>query len=147
MNTREALRGYVNGGGKLIVVGDAGSKHPTYPNVAGWSWPAGQGIPVPAQIVGEFSGYTDVANGSDIRWSETSHPIAKGMKIVGISLPANSTIVKTTAGGNVIAFIDTDEGTVPAIIEGGDGSGKVVYFSYDPGLTPDIFINTIAYLV
>jgi hypothetical protein len=146
MNTREAVTSYANGGGKLIVVGDAGSKHPSYANVAGWAWPSGQGIPVPAQIIGEWAGYSDVAQGSEIRWVDMSHPIANGMKMMGTQTQGPIQVIKTVAKGTVIAAVDTDEGTVPAIIEGGSGFGNVIYFAYDPGQTPEILLATVGYL-
>ncbi len=146
MNTREAIKDYVDGGGNLIVVGDAGSKHPEYSNVAGWSWPAGQGIPVPAQLIGEWAGWSDVAYGSDIRMADMNHPIVSGLKIIGSQLQTPSTIYKVIANGNVIVAIDTSEGTVPAIIEGGSGFGNVLYFAYDPGQTPEILLTSVSYL-
>ncbi len=146
MNTREAIRSYVDGGGKLIVVGDSGSKHPSYANVAGWAWPSGQGIPVPAQIIGEWAGYSDVSYGASLMWANPNHPIVQGLKLVGASLNTPSTVVKVTSKGGVIAAIDTQEGTLPAIIEGGSGFGNVIYFAYDPGQTPEILLTTVKYL-
>ena len=146
MIVREAIGDYVNEGGSLVAVGDAGSKHPEYSNVAGWAWPSGQGIPVPAQLIGQWSGYSDVASGSALRLTDVNHPIVKGMKIKGSKLEAPSQIFKVTSEGEVIVAIDTDEGTLPAVIEGSSGTGKVVYFSFDPGQTPSLLLNTIRYL-
>jgi len=146
MNTREVVRQYVDGGGKLIVVGDAGSKHPEYSNVAGWAWPSGQGIPVPAQIVGEWAGWSDTAYGSELRWGNPNHPIVIGLKLIGASTQAPTQVMKVTAKGSVIAAVDTNEGTIPAIIEGGSGFGNVLYFAYDPGQTPEILLTTVKYL-
>ncbi len=147
MNTREAIKQYVDGGGKLIVVGDAGSKHPEYSNVAGWAWPAGQGIPVPAELIGEWAGWSDVAYGSDLRPADINHPIAKGIKLIGAQLNMPSQIWKVISKGKVIYAIDTvGEGTVPAIIEGNSGLGTVMYFAYDPGQTPALLLTTVSYL-
>jgi hypothetical protein len=146
MNTREAVNQYVQGGGKIIVVGDSGSKHPQYPNVAGWAWPAGQGIPVPATLIGEWAGWSDVAYGSDLRMADINHPIVRGLKLTGSQLKVPSQIFKVTPKGTVIVAIDTTEGTVPAVVEGGSGLGTVMYFAYDPGQTPSILLTTVAYL-
>jgi hypothetical protein len=142
MNTREAAREYVEAGGKLIVVGDAGSKHPEYANVAGWGWPSGQGIPVPAQLIGEWSGTSDVATGSDLRIVDMTHPVVGGMKIMGSQLSKPGQVFKVTSNGNTIVSIDTNEGTLPALIEG-EAIGTVYYFSYDPGLTPSLLLNCL----
>jgi uncharacterized membrane protein len=146
MNTREAVKQYVDSGGGLIVVGDAGSKHSEYSNVAGWMWPSGDGMPVPATLIGEWAGYSDVAHGSSLRLMTASHEIVGGIKIAGASLETPSTVYKVISKGRTIVSIDTDEGSVPAIIVGGAGLGTVVYFAYDPGETPTLFLNSIRYL-
>jgi hypothetical protein len=147
MSTRELIKQYVESGGKLIVVGDAGSKHPMYPNVAGWEWPSDQGIPVPADIVGNYAGYSDISYGSELNWANPNHPIAKGMKLVGSSTSGITQVLKVNSkGGAVIAVIETNEGSTPAIIEGGSGFGNTIYFAYDPGQTPEILLTTIKYL-
>ncbi len=147
MNTREAVKQYVDGGGKIIVVGDAGSKHPQYPNVAGWEWPSGNGIPVPAQLIGEWAGWNDVAYGSDLRIVDMNHPITRGIKLIGSQTAMPSAIWKVVSRGKDIVAIDTiGEGTVPAIIEGGSGLGTVLYFAFDPGQTPEILLTSVSYL-
>lgn len=147
MNTREAIKQYVDGGGKIIVVGNAGSRHPEFENVAGWSWPAGQGVPVPATLIGEWAGWEDVAFGSDLRMADINHPIVEGLRLIGARLDVPSQVWKVTSKqGNVIMAIETSEGTVPAIIEGNSGFGTVMYFAYDPGQTPAVLLTTVAYL-
>jgi len=146
MNIRELLKQYVDQGGNLIVVADAGSKHPDYANVAGWSWPSGQGIPVPAQIVGEWAGYSDVSYGSALTWAQPKHPIVEGLKLIGATTQTPTQVVKVINKGKIIAAVDTNEGNMPAIIEGGSGFGKVIYFAYDPGQTPEILLTTVKYL-
>jgi len=143
MNVREAAREYVEVGGKLIIVGDAGSKHPEFSNVAGWDWPSGQGIPVPAQLIGEFTGVSEVATGVDLRIVDMTNPVVDGMKIAGSQLSEPGQVFKTTSSGTTIVAIDTDEGTLPALIEGSAGTGTVYYFSYDPGLTPSLLLNCL----
>lgn len=146
MTTREAIRGYVDSGGKLIVVGDAGSKHPQYPNVAGWAWPSGQGLPVPATIIGEWAGWTDVSYGSDLLMADPDHPIIQGLKLVGATTTVPTQVVKISAEGNVIMAVKTTEGTMPALVEGNSGLGTVLYFSYDPGQTPAVLLTSVKYL-
>jgi hypothetical protein len=147
MNTREAINSYVQGGGKLIVVGDAGSKHPAYSNVAGWAWPRGEGIPVPAKLVGQEIGAVDISYGQPLLLNDQDHPIVLGLKKLGISLSRPDTVFKVmNEGGKVIAYINTNEGAYPAVIEGGVGLGTVMYFAYDPGQTPAMFLATLTYL-
>jgi hypothetical protein len=146
MNTREAIGDYIQQGGGVIVVGDAGSKHPEYSNVAGWAWPSGNGITVPAQLIGEWAGYSDVATGSDLRIADINHPIVQGMKLASSKLDAPSQVFKTVSKGSAIIAIDSSEGTVPAVIEGSSGQGKVIYFAYDPGQTPSLLLRTVEYL-
>jgi len=149
METREAVKDYVDGGGKIIVVGDAGSKHPELVNVEGWGWPAGQGIPVPADLVyaESGSGETSISYGENLRIVDNNHPIVKGIKPIGAKLISKSEVQEVTAKGNVIVAIEiTSTQTVPAIIEGGSGFGNVIYFAYDPGRTPEILLTTVNYL-
>jgi hypothetical protein len=140
MSAREAIGQYVEKGGNIIVIGDTGSKHPEYANVAGWQWPAGQGIPVPAELVGWRQGYSDVAMGLRLR-ALVGHPVVQGMERGNITR-----VFKTVSKGETIIAVDTDEGAVPAVIEGRGGQGKVIYFAYDPGETPKILLNTLRYL-
>ena len=147
MNVREAIKSWVDGGGKLIVVGDAGSKHPLYQNVAGWSWPSGNGLPVPAQLTGEWIGITDVSYGIDLRLVDFNHPIVVGLQRVGAQLQRPDVVYKVVPkGGKMIVAIDTTAGTWPAVIEGGSGLGTIMYFAYDPGQTPAMFLATLEYL-
>lgn len=147
MNTREAIRDYVDGGGKLIVVGNAGSKHPQYQNVAGWSWPAGDGVPVPAEMIGEWVGWSAVSYGSELRMADINHPIVKGLKLVGSRLDVPSQVFQVLSNGKVIIAITTSDGkTVPALVEGGSGLGDVLYFAYDPGQTPEVLLVAVKYL-
>ncbi|MBN2518436.1 MAG: hypothetical protein JXB14_06310, partial [Candidatus Altiarchaeota archaeon] len=113
MNTREAVKKWVDAGGKLIVIGDAGSKHPdpAYKNVAGWSWPSGNGIPVPAKLTGELVGLTDIAHGLDLRFVKFDHPIAVGLQMVGARLDRPDVVYKVVQTGDMIAAIETSEGT------------------------------------
>jgi len=147
LNTREAVKQFVDGGGKLIVVGDAGSKHPEYTNVAGWAWPRGQGIPVPAKLVGEEAGYAEVAYGQVLQFADPNHPIAIGIKKIGATLSRPDAVFQVTPEGKMIAAVRTTAGTLaPAVIEGGSGLGTVMYFAYDPGQTPAMFLATLEYL-
>ncbi len=145
MDTRTAIKDYVDNGGSIIVVGDAGSKHPKYANVAGWAWPSGEGIPVPAELIGEWVGFSDVTYGSGVGILKVGHPIAKGLKKVGVEFKKKSMVWKVVSKGKLLAIVETAEGTYPAIIEGGSGFGKVIYFAYDPGQTPNLLINSIIY--
>lgn len=148
MNAREAVRDYVLGGGRLIVIGDCGSKHADYPNVAGWSWPGGNGLPVPARLIGEWEGVSDTANAKYLRVVDTSHDIVSGLSM-RLDFNGTEKLFKTFdhEGGHVIVSAHTDEGDLAAIIEGGVGEGQVIYFAYDPGKTPKLFLNAIDNLI
>jgi len=145
MNARTAIGSFVENGGSLIVTEDTGSKHKEYKNVAGWSWPVGEGIPVPAMIVGEWEGISEIANASEIMIRDYNHPIAKGIKIKGIDLGGNRVFKTVPQGsGEVIMIVNTTEGYVPAVIASGmNVGGAVAYFSYDPGITPGILLNAV----
>jgi len=145
LHTRAAVTEYVKDGGRMIVVGDAGVRSP-YPNVAGWEWPSGD-IPVPAKILGEFVGFIDVAYGSELTWINTTHPIAVGLTPADATMDTPTQIVGVTSKGQVVASVEAIGSAMPAIIEGNTGAGKVIYFAYDPGQTPKIFLAAIEYLV
>jgi hypothetical protein len=71
----------------------------------------------------------------------------QGLKLIGASTETPTQIIKVNPkGGSVIAVLSSNEGTMPAIIEGGSGFGNVMYFAYDPGQTPEILLTTVKYL-
>ncbi len=159
-----AVEGYVMTGGKLITVMDSGiyrsggmtgeGREP----VAGWAAVFGDIMPVacdkgnnnvptctqPIQMTARI--YSSVY-GQDI----ASHPIMRGLD-VSPSHPAmppyNVTTFNVKPTGDQIAFIKdalTDK-YYPAIVEKKLVAGKSIYFNYDPGLTPGVWINTLDYL-
>ena len=57
--------------------------------------------------------------------------------------------IQASDGAKVVAYFDVENTpqTFPAIIEKKNFPlGKVIYFNYDPGMTPTIFKNTLMYL-
>jgi len=159
LNAREALRSYVDGGGKLILVKDAATLVRNMPNVYGWEWPRGAGVPSPVELRGKWTGDREVSYGSQLQVIDINHPIVQGIRLKGArlygSFNSNDEITEVIPEGKVIAAVKaTDystsgmysEKTVPAIIEGGSGLGRVMYFAYEPGFTPGILLSTIEYM-
>jgi hypothetical protein len=159
----QAIQNYVTKGGKLIVVQNSG----IYMNVGlggavatdvvGWKANFGNIMPMECApgtnnvpTCAESQATTVV--GRIIR-QNFNHPIMEGIPQSPPegAMPYTLTTfpVQANQGGKTIAFIK-GEGvpkTYPAIIEKkAFPLGTVVYFNYDPGLTPGIFNNTLEYL-
>jgi len=151
MNAREAIRSYVDGGGKMILIGDAATRAPESPNVYGWEWPAGRGVPSPVEPKGKFTGFEQFPTGSEVRIIDIDHPITKGLKVVNSRLSMPAPIFEIVPNNIPLAVVETYsyggvERSLPAIVEGGSGLGKIIYFAYDPGLTPEMFLSSLIYL-
>jgi hypothetical protein len=159
----QAMQNYVQKGGKLIVVQNSG----IYMNV-------GLGGAVATDVVGWKANFGNImpmecAPGTDnvptcvdqqattivgrIIRQDFKHPILEGIQQSPpegqIPYTLRTFPVQANQGGKTIAFIK-GEGvpkTYPAIIEKkAFPLGTIVYFNYDPGLTPGIFNNTLEYL-
>jgi hypothetical protein len=84
---------------------------------------------------------------------DIDHPIMAGIALTppGDRPPYSAVVypVQASSGAKTIAFIKGEAvpKAYPAIIEKKSFPlGKVVYFNYDPGLSPGIFRNTLEYL-
>lgn len=159
----DALQKYVQKGGKLVIVLNSG----IYQSVGfgGYTasdvvnWKANLGNIVPAQCLAGFDGVPTCAEGKEVNvvgriWSlDYDHPIMRGIEIappMGDAPKAFRTLdVTPDEGARTIAYIQ-GEGipkTYSAILEKkAFPGGTVVYFNYDPGMTPGILTNTINYL-
>ncbi len=154
----EALQNYVRTGGKLVVVMDSGiyrsgSEGTISSDVANWEANFADLIPVDCEtgVDGIGSCQKAVFTSGRIKRVDLSHKIMSGIEIA----PLNPTMppyslknfdVKET--GEVVAIIE-EEGaskTFPAIVEKKKLLGKVIYFNYDPAITPGIWQNTLEYL-
>jgi hypothetical protein len=157
----EAIEKYVNKGGKLILVQNSG----IYQNVGlygavatdvvGWKATFGNIMPVECSLGSDS--IPSCSEGSErtvvgrVIMEDYSHPIMAGIEMSPPAGQAPYTMrlfdIQANEGAKRIAYIK-EEGlprTFPAILEKGF-LGKVIYFNYDPGLTPGILTNTIRYL-
>jgi len=159
----EAIQNYVKKGGKLIVVGNSG----VYQNVGLYGatatdvigWKATFGSIMPAECVLGSDNVPTCAEGraetvvGRIYQQDFDHPIMMGIPQsppegeVPYTLAAYP--VQADEGAKTIAYLKSENTpkTYSAILEKKNFPfGTVVYFNYDPGLTPGIFQNTIKYL-
>lgn len=159
----KAVETYVKKGGKLIVVQnsgiyqDVGLMGLTAVDVVGWRATFGDIIPADCPLdqdsiptCSEGKGETVVGR---IWRQDIDHPIMAGIQMSppGDKPPYSMVVypVQAAEGGKTIAFIKSEvtPKAYPAIIEKKSfPMGKVVYFNYDPGLSPGIFRNTLEYL-
>ncbi len=153
---RSILTDWVKAGGKLIVVADACTR--VYDDNSAVGWDIGVGLLgdiMPVKIGGLAQQPEPIKAGCSsgtLRKAIFDHMIMSGVNDYPFS---GRTIDVVPYNGNIVAYVECTGGgaTTPAIIEStGMFSGKVVYFSYDPGIGGDtngrtIFINTIKYLV
>jgi len=159
----EAVQKYVQKGGKLMVVLNSG----VYQSVglAGATavdaigWKANFGDIVPAECVLGSDSVPVCEEGREktvvgrIYRQDYDHPIMRGVEIAP---PMNLTPytlktleIQAAQGGKTIAYIKAENTpqSFPAIIEKKNFPlGDVIYFNYDPGMTPNIFKDTIMYM-
>jgi len=155
-----ALENYVKTGGKLIVVMDSGIYRSggiygtsVASDVIGWEQNFGDIMPVecdlgrnnvptctqPIVVTGKV--YREAAN----------HKIMEGVEVAPAS-PSYGPLTMVTFNvkpvGDKIAFIEGVTATpyYPAIVEKKMVIGKLIYFNYDPAMTPGIWQNTLEYL-
>jgi hypothetical protein len=156
----EAIENYVKTGGKLVVVMDSGIYRSggiygtgVASDTIGWAATFGDIIPVDCDI-GTNSRATCV---QPIVLTGKVHRVDYDSKIMeGIEVapadPAYGPLtiitfdVKPT--GNIIAYIKNiaTASYYPGIVEKRLLIGKVIYFNYDPAMTPGIWSNTLEYL-
>lgn len=159
----DAIKNYVNKGGKLIVVGNSGIYQSVglggsvATDVVGWKSTFGEIMPMECVL-----GPTNVptcAEGQQInvagriRRQIYDHPIMAGIELTPVEgvapYPLRTFAIQANEGAKTIAYIQS-EGTpmtYSAILEKKSFPfGTVIYFNYDPGYTPGILTNTIRYL-
>jgi hypothetical protein len=158
----DVLQKYVNKGGKLIIVMNSGIKQSLGFNgveatdVIGWATTLGDIVPAECILLSgnepSCKEGNEVAIVGRIVRNEV-HPIMEGIELSPtqdeppyalMALP-----IQVSAGAKTIASFDIENtpGNYPAILEKKNFPfGNVIYFNYDPGVTPNIFKNTLIYL-
>ncbi len=154
----EAIKNYVQSGGKFIVVLNSGIERPGDSSVIGWTATFGDIIPVKCDpTLYSVPSCKNTLRMNGIIYSVRSDSKSAGYKIMyGIErVPAleaagllqTETYDVTATGTEIAYFQDARSGkTVTAIVEKPLLLGKVIYFNYNPGLSEAIFVNTIKYL-
>ena len=154
----EAIKSYVQSGGKFILVLNSGIERPGDASVIGWTATFGDIIPVKCDpTLYSVPSCKNQLNMNGIIYATRSDSKNAGYKIMyGIdrvpALEAAGLIQTVTFDvsptGTEIAYLqDARSGkVVPAIVEQPLLLGKVIYFNYNPGLSEAIFVNTIKYL-
>ncbi len=159
----EAIQKYVNKGGKLIVVMNSGIYQSvgfagyTASDVVGWK--ATFGKIIPAECVAGYDGVPTCSERNEetvmgrIWQQDYDHPIMMGVEVAPpmgeAPLGMRTLPIQATEGARTIAYIKAENTpkSYSAILEKKSFPfGTVIYFNYDPGLTPGIFKNTIFYL-
>jgi len=154
----EAIKNYVQSGGKFIVVLNSGIERPGDSSVIGWTATFGDIIPVKCDpTLYSVPSCKNTLRMNGIIYSVRSDSKSAGYRIMyGIErVPAleaagllqTETYDVTPTGTEIAYFQDARSGkTVTAIVEKPLLLGKVIYFNYNPGLSEAIFVNTIKYL-
>ncbi len=159
----EAIKNYVNKGGKLIVVKNSGIYQSiglggsVATDVVGWKATFGEIMPMEC-VLGPTNVPTcgegqEINIAGRIRRQVYDHPIMLGIELTppeGVApYQLRTFAIQANEGAKTIAYVQS-EGTpmtYPAILEKKSFPfGTVIYFNYDPGYTPGILTNTIKYL-
>jgi len=159
----DSLQNYVQKGGKLIIVLNSAIyssvSAPGYTAVDAIGWLATLGKLSPAYCGSDQQGIPSCKEGNEVNVlgrifrQDYDHPIMQGIEIFPMpqDYPLSLTTLSITAdaGAKTLAYIKSENTplTYPAILEKKGIMGDVIYFNYDPGLTKDIFENTLAYLI
>ena len=159
----EAITKYVDKGGKLILVMNSGVRQSvgfgSTTTIDAIGWKANFGNTMPAECVLNQTGKPSCEKGQEISSigriyrQDYDHPIMLGTEVspaLNEAPYAMTTLaVQANEGAKTIAYIKAENTpqTYPAILEKKNFPlGNVIYFNYDPGLTPSVFKNTIMYL-
>ena len=159
----EAVQKYVDKGGKLIVVMNSGVLQSvgfgSTTTLEAIGWKANFGNVMPAECVVTQSGKPSCKSGEEINLvgriyrQDYDHPIMLGTEMTPTldEAPyAMTTLgIQANEGAKTIAYIKAENTpqSFPAILEKKNFPlGNVIYFNYDPGLTMNVFKNTIMYL-
>ncbi len=156
----EALENYVEGGGKLVVVMDSGiyrsgGQHgfSVSTDVVGWKATFGGIMPVECDT-GPNSVKTctvPIALSGKVHRADFGHEIMEGIDTAPADLgfgPLQLIVFNVKVTGQEVAYIKhvTASSIYPGVVESKLLVGKLLYFNYDPALTPGIWQNTLEYL-
>lgn len=146
---KDAIGWYVNNGGKLVVIGDAGVRDPDDPLYVGWGGGMFDIFPVRLTYTTNIDSPINLAD-PELNFVDINHPIVIGyqprLNLSEVACTNIKAIEVTPTGGGIIAIL-SDSKDVPGIVESGTlFGGKVVYFAYDPGCTPNLWISTVGWL-
>jgi hypothetical protein len=145
---------YVNNGGKLILFGIAGSRDPVETGVDNWEASFGSIVPVrcvspnkPCTESGSLITYP--ASSLTLKLKDINHAIFRGFGTSANFTGGDIEMALVNPANTEIAVLDVaNVGSYAAVIENNAGiSGKVLYFAYQPSLTPMVFKNSVKYLV
>lgn len=159
----EAVQEYVTKGGKLIVVSNSGIYQSvgfagyTSTDVVGWKASFDDIIPVECVLGPDSVPVCDQGQEINvvgrIRRQDYDHPIMNGIELSPpvTQAPYSMAVldVQASEGAKTVAYIQSESTpkSYPAIVEKKSFPfGTVVFFNYDPGLTPGVLTNTIKYL-
>lgn len=163
-HARQALGEYIGGGGKVMLMGDAGVRDPDDKLIAGWGAASfGDYAPVELNLIGETSGGMPrkLITDAQLFYFESDNAYlgdyARSYQLNFTLITdrpechqINALDVVQSGGSNLIAILESADQSksVLAIVDKPVqfGNGKVVYFNYDPGCTWDAALTTIGYL-
>lgn len=86
----------------------------------------------------------------ELNFVDINHPMVVGyqprLNLSEVACTNIKALEVTPTGGGIVAIL-SDSKDVPGIVESGTlFGGKVVYFAYDPGCTPNLWISTVGWL-
>ena len=156
----EALENYVRTGGKLVVVMDSGIYRSggiygtgVASDVIGWRATFGDIIPVECDLgPGDYPTCTQpIATTGKIYRLKFDHQIMEGIEVAPADPrygPLSLITFDVKPVGEQVAYIKhiATASNYPGIVEKKLIIGKVIYFNYDPSITPGIWQNTLEYL-
>ncbi len=155
----EAIENYVMTGGKLVVVMDSGiyrsggEGRGIANDVIGWKETFGNIIPVECDEVaqGILTCTQPIIIEGKIERLEADSEIMQGIETAPAD-PSYGLLDIITFDvkplGEQVAYINSEEDgkNYPGIVEKNLLIGKIIYFNYDPAITPGIWQNTLEYL-
>lgn len=148
---KDAVGWYVDNGGKLIVIGDAAVRDPDDLLFVGWGGGMFNTFPVRLAYDADIDEPIVISNPT-LNLFDIDHTIVKGyqpkLNLSEVACTEVSVLDVQPTGGGVIAILSSGTKDVPGIVESGGTllGGRVIYFGFDPGCTPNLWISTVGYL-
>ena len=156
----EALENYVKTGGKLVVIMDSGIYRSggiygtgVASDVVGWKATFGDIMPVECDLAqsGIPTCREQIAVSGKIHRIDFDHKIMEGIEVAPADPrygPLSLITFNVKPTGNLVSQIKhvATASNFPGIVEKRLLIGKLLYFNYDPAVTPGIWQNTLEYL-